>query len=294
MDANTKRQGMAITSLVLGILSVMCLGLFAGIPAIILGHTAHRRTRNAPDQYAGRGLAITGFVLGYASILLTALVVLIFAARVAPQMAPARSQAQRIKCINNMKNIGLAFRIWAADHQDRFPFQASANQSGQPGEAGRHEFGADLPDSGQGVSTPTILVCPSDPSKRPAKSFASLQLANVTYEVETGPEVKGTNPGEVLGPLPDSRDRASLRRQCPLGAAIGRLRACRCLTKRSFTGSPWPAQRLAGFPKVFSLENPSQFSASLSRWCRSMRDMKSLSRLIGYARVSSNGSSRSA
>jgi hypothetical protein len=193
---------MAITSLVLGILSVMCLGLFAGIPAIILGHTAHRRTRNAPDQYAGRGLAITGFVLGYASILLTALVVLLFAVRVAPQIAPARSQAQRIRCINNMKNIGLAFRIWAADHQDRFPFQASTNPGGQPGETGVMNSAQIFQTLANELDTPTILVCPSDPVKRPARSFASLQLDNVTYEVETGPDVTGTNPGEVLARCP--------------------------------------------------------------------------------------------
>jgi hypothetical protein len=180
----------------------MCLGLFAGIPAIILGHTAHRRTRNAPGQYAGRGLAITGFVLGYASILLTALAVLIFAARVVPQIAPARSQAQRIRCINNMKNIGLAFRIWAADHQDRFPFQASANPSGQPGETGVLNSAQIFQTLADELATPTILVCPSDPVKRPAKSFSSLQPANVTYEVETGPDVIGTNPGEVLARCP--------------------------------------------------------------------------------------------
>ncbi len=202
MDSNTKWQGMAVTSLVLGILSVICLGLFAGIPAIILGHTAHRRTQNAPDQYAGRGLAIPGFVLGYASILLTALAVLIFAARVAPQMAPAQSQAQRIRCINNMKNIGLAFRVWAANHQDRFPFQASANQSGQPVATGLMNSAQIFQTLAKELATPTILVCPSDTSKRPAKSFASLQLANVTYEVETGPEVNGTNPGEVLARCP--------------------------------------------------------------------------------------------
>jgi hypothetical protein len=204
MNANTKRQGMAITSLVLGIVSVMCLGLFAGIPAIILGHTAHRRARNSPDEYAGKGLAIAGFVMGYASILLTALVVLILVARVQPQMSLARSQAQRIKCINNMKNIGLAFRIWAADHNDQFPFNVATNQSGKV------EFdGGTVGDSvkvfktlANELANPIILVCPADTSKRPAMSFANLQRGNVTYEVETGPEVTSANPQEVLARCP--------------------------------------------------------------------------------------------
>jgi hypothetical protein len=32
-------------------------------------------------------------------------------------------KAERIKCVNNLKNIGLASRIFATDHQDRFPFE---------------------------------------------------------------------------------------------------------------------------------------------------------------------------
>jgi hypothetical protein len=62
---------MAIFSLILGILSLVPIyGIFVGIPAIILGHIAHSRARKLPAQYAGRGMAIAGFILGYISILL--------------------------------------------------------------------------------------------------------------------------------------------------------------------------------------------------------------------------------
>jgi len=53
MSANTKSQGMAIASLVLGMLSMVRFGLLTGLPAIILGHIACGRTRKAPEQYGG-------------------------------------------------------------------------------------------------------------------------------------------------------------------------------------------------------------------------------------------------
>jgi hypothetical protein len=61
-------SGLAITSLVLGILTY-CLFIPA-IPAIITGHMALGRIRREPDKIGGKGLAITGLVLGYFGLLL--------------------------------------------------------------------------------------------------------------------------------------------------------------------------------------------------------------------------------
>ena len=120
MSTNSKRRGMAVTSLILGILSMVCFGFLTGIPAIILGHIAHGRTRKTPEQFAGSGLAIAGFVMGYAS-LLTTLIVVLLAGRLLPQLAQTKARAQSIICVNNLKQIGLAFRTWALDNKDRFP-----------------------------------------------------------------------------------------------------------------------------------------------------------------------------
>lgn len=73
-------QGLAITSMVLGIVSVVALGLLTGIPAIITGSIALKK------KLAGRGMAITGIVTGAVgtlfSILLIAfwILIVIFAA----------------------------------------------------------------------------------------------------------------------------------------------------------------------------------------------------------------------
>lgn len=51
-------QGLAITAMVLGIVSVVALGLLTGIPAIITGSIALKK------KLAGRGMAIAGIVTG--------------------------------------------------------------------------------------------------------------------------------------------------------------------------------------------------------------------------------------
>ena len=59
-----------------------------------------------------------------------------------PALAQAKGKAQSIHCVNNLKQIGLAARIYATDHNDTFPsnFLTMKNE----------------------LSTPKILICPSD------------------------------------------------------------------------------------------------------------------------------------
>jgi hypothetical protein len=199
MAPSERRQGMAIASLVLGILAVMCFGPFAAIPAIILGHIAYNRSRTAPGQYSGGGLAIAGFVMGYVGLLATTAVL---AGLLLPALAKAKSKAQSIACVNNMKQIGLAFRIFATDHGDRFPFNVATNETGVRIEATGMDEANIFRTMSNELGSPRILVCPADASRQPAQSMANLTAANISYEVEFGPEVKESNPQAVLARCP--------------------------------------------------------------------------------------------
>lgn len=166
------KTGLSIASLVLGILSLpMCFYFLTGIPAIITGHKARSRAKKQPELYGGAGMALAGLILGYLSILTTIAAVAIIAAFVLPALAQARQQGQGFRpgppptstCVNNLKQIGLAARIWSNDHNDTFPpdFLTMSNE----------------------LIAPKILVCPDDKQHKAAADWTHFDpKQNVSYE----------------------------------------------------------------------------------------------------------------
>jgi hypothetical protein len=132
----------------------------------------------------------------------------ILAAMLLPALARAKSRAQEINCMNNMKQIGLAFRIWALDKNGNFPFNLSTNKGGtlelsMPGLDGFDRNAAlDFQVMSNELSNPRILVCPADSNKQPALNFISLQPQNVTYQVRVGVDINESSPQEILAICP--------------------------------------------------------------------------------------------
>ncbi len=59
---------LAVWALVLGILSLVFCCLPLAIPAIICGHVARSRLKQAPDAASGSGMALAGLIIGYVSV----------------------------------------------------------------------------------------------------------------------------------------------------------------------------------------------------------------------------------
>ena len=57
-------------------------------------------------------------------------IIAILAAMLLPALARAKARAQRINCVNNLKQVGLSFRTWALDNQDQNPMNVSTNAGG--------------------------------------------------------------------------------------------------------------------------------------------------------------------
>ncbi|YCM45557.1 DUF4190 domain-containing protein [Verrucomicrobiaceae bacterium 227] len=64
-----KTNGLAIASLVCGILSLVtfcfCGGLFFGLPAVICGHMSMGQIKSGNQQQDGHGMALAGLICGY-------------------------------------------------------------------------------------------------------------------------------------------------------------------------------------------------------------------------------------
>jgi type II secretory pathway pseudopilin PulG len=122
-------------------------------------------------------------------LLVVIVIVVILAGMITPPTTGNKAKAQRIKCVNNLKNVGLAYRIFASDHHELFPWQTN---------------GTDAVDQGlwQYISTvtnelpiPRLLSCPAD--KRPAaESWINFTLQNTSYFLS--PDASQRSPASCL------------------------------------------------------------------------------------------------
>jgi hypothetical protein len=112
-----KTSGLAVWSLVLGILSLVCFSILSAIPGVICGHMALSRIKRSAGTLAGQGLAIAGLVTGYLGIAWAIVFIPMMLAIAIPNFVKARNTAQMNACINNLRQIEGAKQQWALENK---------------------------------------------------------------------------------------------------------------------------------------------------------------------------------
>ncbi|HLX69068.1 MAG TPA: type II secretion system protein [Verrucomicrobiae bacterium] len=104
----------------------------------------------------------------------------------------------RIRCLNNLKQAGLAFRIWEGDNSDKYPMAVSCTNGGaMEFTSGPNAFRTFQVMSNE-ISTPKVLICPmeTDNTRFIATNFNDFCNSNISYFV--GLDAAETNATTLL------------------------------------------------------------------------------------------------
>jgi prepilin-type processing-associated H-X9-DG protein len=137
---------------------------------------------------------------GFSALELVVVLVVLFALIVGlflPWLARRNARPSRIKCISNLKQTGLALRIWSKDHDDQFPMAVSTN------DGGTLELGVICPVwrqfqvASNELCSPKILACPSDPKRLLTPRF-DVGFGNKSTSYFLGMDAIETVPQSIL------------------------------------------------------------------------------------------------
>jgi hypothetical protein len=117
INENAKTSGLAISSLVLGILGFFTAGL-TSLAGLILGIVGINSIKRSGEQLKGDGVAAAGIAVSSIGMILLPIIML---AILLPALAKTRDLARRVMCENNLSSLDKAMIEYANDNKGLYP-----------------------------------------------------------------------------------------------------------------------------------------------------------------------------
>jgi len=126
-------------------------------------------------------------------LLVVIAIIAILAGLLLPALARSKAKAKRIQCVNQLKQIGISFRMWANDNGDRFPWGVASTNGGAFGSV---DWVDNFRSASNELGEPKILICATEKEKVPVSEwrFASGDSTSFFFS----PQANETKPETIL------------------------------------------------------------------------------------------------
>ncbi len=141
----------------------------------------------------------TNRALNLFEVMLAITIVLVLAVLLLPAIIASHRKnypAPRIYCINNLKQVGLAYRVWAGDNNDKYPMDVPVSTNGAMELIATGNVLSVYLCMSNELSIAKILHCPVDKQTTAVALFDGLNRTNVSYFV--GPDANQDQPQMIL------------------------------------------------------------------------------------------------
>jgi prepilin-type processing-associated H-X9-DG protein len=101
-----------------------------------------------------------------------------------------------IVCINNLKQVGLAMRMFSNDHDGKFPWAVAKSEGGSLDFVNSSEVFRHFLSATNELGSPRILACPYDLVRLKASDWNAFTNNNLSYFA--GLDANGANPATIL------------------------------------------------------------------------------------------------
>ena len=156
--------------------------------------------RNSKDTQAGLTLI---------DLLITIAVLFILVVMTLPGTTKNKVKPEKIICTNNLKQVGLAFCVWANEHENKSPMEVSVTNSGAMEAVLSSNVAAVFQVMSNELMSPKILFCPTDKKRIQATTFdrkdpsigkrgGTLFSSNTNVSYFVGLDAKDTLPSMFL------------------------------------------------------------------------------------------------